>query len=322
MRDLYAVLGVAKSADEKEIKSAFRKLAKQYHPDANADDPAAGTRFNEINQAYEILGDKDKRAKYDSGEIDAEGKPKFTGFPGGSPFGARAGGTRSHNFNFGGGPGGAGAGADAFTDPDSPFADLFEQALGGAFGRGGRPPRGGGFAGARSASMRGEDLRANLKVRLEDVVSEDKVEAVFPTGKRLAIRLPEGVENGQVIRLRGQGQPAPFDGGQPGDALVTIELVKHPRFEVTGRDLTLDLAVPVEDAVLGGKLQVDTLDGRVSISVPAWSSSGKTLRLKGKGLTRKEGGRGDILVRLQIALPAEPDEALIAFLRERGRKAA
>ena len=301
MRDPYAILGVAKTASEKEIKSAFRKLAKKYHPDSNTSDPTAGVRFNEANQAYEILGDKEKRAQFDRGEIDNDGKPKFQGFPGGggSPFG-NAGGGQSFDFRSGGG------------EADSIFGDFFEQAFGGrgAQARGGARP---GFTGARQAAAKGEDIRANLKVRLEDIVAEEKVEAIFPSGKHLAIKLPDGVENGQTIRLRGQGQPGFGNGAPAGDALITIDFVPHRRFEVDGRDLKLDLPVPIRTAVLGGKVPVETLDGRISLSLPAWTNSGKTLRLKGKGLTKVSGERGDILVTVRIVLPAERDEQLAAF---------
>lgn len=299
MRDPYAALGVAKTASEKEIKSAFRKLAKRFHPDSNTKDPTAAARFNEANQAYEILGDKDKRAQFDRGEIDADGKPKFQGFPGG---GGRPGASPGFDFRSGGGAEGN----------ESVFSDFFEQAFG---GRG--MPRGGGagFAGARQAAAKGEDIRATLKVRLEDIVSEDKVEAIFPSGKRLAIRLPDGVENGQTIRLRGQGQPGSSPAAPAGDALVTIDFVPHPRFEIDGRDLKLSLPVPIRTAVLGGKIPVETLDGRVSLTLPPWSNTGKTLRLKGKGLTRADGSRGDVLVAVKIVLPKQHDEALAAFLR-------
>lgn len=306
MRDPYAVLGLARSASEKEVKAAFRGLAKRYHPDANGHDPAAGARFNEANQAYEILGDAEKRAQYDRGEIDAEGKPKFQGFSGGNPFGggAERRGPQGFDFRAGGGP-------DA---GDGVFSDFFEQAFGGPGGA--RRSAGGGFTAARNAaSSKGEDIRANLKVRLEDIVSAEKVEAVFPSGKRLAIRLPDGAENGQVIRLRGQGQPSPFPASPAGDALVTIEVLAHPRFEVAGRDLTLDLPVELSTAVLGGKLFVETLDGGIALGIPPWSSSGRTLRIKGRGLTKAGGGRGDILVHLRIVLPPEPDESLAEFLR-------
>jgi len=309
MRDPYTVLGVAKTATESDIKSAFRKLAKKYHPDANTDDPSAAARFNEANQAYEILGDKDKRQKFDNGEIDAEGKPKFQGFggfgggAGGNPFGQTRG--TGGGFDFRGGTADLG---------DGIFSDFFDQAFGGAK-RGARA--GAGFTAARNGSTKGEDINATLKVRLEDVVSDEKVEAVFPTGKRLAIRLPEGVEDGQVIRLRGQGQPPSVSGGQPGDALVTIQFVNHPLFTVDGRDLVTDHDISLEDAVLGGRITIDTLEGRVATKIQPWTNSGKTLRLKGKGLTRKDGGRGDILVSLVVALPETPDQDLVALIQKR-----
>ncbi|WP_185985216.1 DnaJ C-terminal domain-containing protein [Aureimonas mangrovi] len=314
MRDPYAVLGVAKSATDAEIKSAFRKLAKKYHPDANADDANAAARFNEANQAYEILGDKEKRGQFDRGEIDGEGKPKFQGFGGfggsasggASPFG---GGARTRGFDFR-----SAAGADM---GGGGFADFFEQAFSAAGARSGRS----GFTAARNAPVKGEDIKATLKVALEDVVSNKKVEAIFPNGKRLAIKLPDGVEDGQTIRLRGQGQPAPFPDSPAGDALVTIAFAEHPRFRVEGRDLHLDQPVSLEDAVLGGRVEVETLDGRIATKIAPWTS-GRVLRLKGKGLTKKGGGRGDLLVSLKIALPAEPDESLADFLRARRESGA
>lgn len=307
MRDPYTVLGVAKTATAGEIKSAFRKLAKAYHPDANQGDAAAPGRFNEVNQAYEILGDTEKRGQFDRGEIDAEGKPRFQGFPGQGPFGEGGG------FNPRGGDpfGGQGGGFDFRGGGDaSGFADFFEQAFGG------RAQRGAG-GGRRSAPMKGEDIRATLKVALEDIVSGEKVEAIFPTGKRLAIRLPEGVEDGQTIRLRGQGQPAPTEGGRAGDALITIAFAEHPRFKVRGQDLTLREALPLETAILGGRLTIDTLDGRVAAKIAPWTTSGRTLRLRGKGLTQKGGERGDLLVTLEIALPEARDEELVHFLEAR-----
>ncbi|RIY03388.1 J domain-containing protein [Aureimonas flava] len=310
MRDPYTVLGVARTASEAEIKSAFRKLAKKYHPDANGDDAGASARFNEANQAYEILGDKEKRGQFDRGEIDAEGKAKFQGFSGfggggaagGAPFGA---GSNGGSFDFRGG-----GGAD-FPGAENIFGDFFEQAFGAK--RGARS----GFTAARNTPSKGDDINAVLKVRLEDVVSDEKVEAVFPNGKRLAIRLPEGVEDGQVIRLRGQGQPAVFNGGPPGDALVTISFADHARFAVSGRDLLLEQDVDLETAVLGGRVTIETLEGRVATKIQPWTTSGRTLRLKGKGLTRKDGGRGDILATLAIALPAQPDAELAALFEKR-----
>lgn len=324
MRDPYSVLGVAKSASDKEIKSAFRKLAKKYHPDANSNDPKAAGRFNEANQAYEILGDKDKRAQFDRGEIDAEGKPRFQGFAGGDPFGgggpfgsarARPGGA--------GGPGGfeyrSSTKAEDF-DADSIFSSLFEGAFGGAGGAR-RSTASGGFSGARNAASKGADIAANLTIDLEDVVGNEKVEVSFASGKKLAIRLPMGVEDGQTIRLRGQGQPAPAGGGEPGDALITIRVASHRRFKIDGRDLRCEAEVPLRTAVLGGRLEVETLDGRLALNVPAWTNSGKTFRFKGKGLTTKDGGRGDLYVRAEIMLPNGDDE-LAALMRQRSKETA
>lgn len=311
MRDPYAVLGVSKTASEAEIKSAFRKLAKKYHPDANADDSTAAARFNEANQAYEILGDKEKRGQFDRGEIDGEGKPKFQGFSGGNPFGGGSpfggGGARTRGFDFRSG-GSAGGGAESFSD-------FFEQAFGTMGGR--RTGRADGFTAARNAPLKGDDIRATLKVALEDVVAGDKVEAIFPTGKRLAIKLPDGVEDGQTIRLRGQGQPAAFADGPAGDALVTIQFAEHPRAKVDGRNVLLEQPIALEDAVLGGKVTVETLDGRIATTIKPWTNGGQVLRIRGKGLSLRGGGRGDLLLTLRITLPDQPDPELEALMRKR-----
>ena len=316
MRDPYTVLGVAKTAKPEEIKSAFRKLAKKYHPDQNKDDPKAQERFAEANQAYEIIGDKEKRAQFDRGEIDAEGKPRFQGFDGfhagagagaggGDPFAGFGGRDGRGHFEFRSGPGG-------FSGADDILKDIFGSAFGG--GAGHEP-----FEGARGfrqgGPARGADLQATIQVSLEDVVSAGKVEAVFPNGKHLAIKLPQGVEDGQTIRLRGQGTAVP--GGAPGDALVTIRFRSHPRFRIEGHDLHTDLPVALSDAALGAKVPFETLDGRVAVSIPAWSSSDRVLRLKGKGLQRKGGGRGDLFVHVRIMLPEGGDAALESFLRDR-----
>lgn len=305
-RDPYDVLGVARSASAKDIKSAYRKLAKKYHPDQNPDDPKAKERFSEASTAYDILGDEAKRKQFDAGEIDAEGKPRFTGFEGGDPFGpggpfAGSGGARGpHGARFefrSGGPGGAG-GFEA--------GDIFSDIFGHAFSSGGRTrPRGPG-------AQKGEDLKATLAVSLEDVAAAAKVTAVFPDGRKLAIKLPQGVENGQVIRLKGQGADSPF--GQPGDALVTVKFKPHPVFRVEGADIHADLAVSLRDAVKGAKVALQTLSGRIAVTVPPWSSSDKVLRLKGRGLPVKGGGHGDLFAHVRIMLPEGGDAELEAFL--------
>ena len=303
MRDPYEVLGVAKTATAKDIKSAYRKLAKKYHPDQNPDDPKAKERFNAATQAYDIVGDEKNRGSYDRGEIDAEGKPKFQGFEahaGGDPFaGFRRGpqGAGSTRFEFRGGGGDAG--------------DIFSE----IFGQGGFPGggRGAGMGGMRQPPA-GEDLNATLDVSIEELATAAKVSAIFPDGRKLAVKLPAFVEEGQVIRLKGQGGQGP---GGAGDALVKIHIRRHPRYRVEGRDLHVDQPVPLEDAVLGEKVAVETPTGKVAVTVPPWSSSDKVLRLKGRGLPVKTGGHADLYVHLRVMLPETPDPELEALARKR-----
>jgi DnaJ-class molecular chaperone len=315
MRDPYDVLGVAKTATPKEIKSAFRKQAKKYHPDQNPDDPKAKERFNAANQAYEILGDEKRRAQFDRGEIDAEGKPRFQGFEtagGGDPF---AGFRRA----------GGGAGGQRFEfrtggfDPNS-FAgdDIFSEIFGQAFSRGGSSAGAGPSTGSgRRGAPAGADLNATLDISLEDAATGAKVTAAFPDGRKIGVKLPAYVEDGQTIRLKGQGEPSPF-GGEPGDALVKLRFRPHPRFRAEGRDLHADLPVSLRDAVLGAKVPVETLAGRVAVTVPAWSSSDKVMRIKGRGLPLKAGGHGDLYVHVRIMLPEGGDPELEALMRKRG----
>lgn len=309
MRDPYDVLGVAKNAAQKDIKAAFRKLAKKYHPDQNPDDPKAKERFNEANQAYEVIGGEDKRKQFDRGEIGADGKPRFHDFAGqgagGDPF---AGFRRGGGNPFGGGQGG-GRRFEFRTDgmdAGDIFSELFGQQAGGARRRGGA-----GMGGMPPAP----DLEATMSVSIEDVVTAAKVTAQFPDGRKLAVKLPAYVEDGQVIRLKGQGELSPFS-GERGDALVTIRFAAHPRYRVEGRDLLVDVPVSLEDAVLGGKVAVDTPTGRVSATLPAWSNSGRALRIKGRGLPLKAGGHGDLYAKVQIALPQD-DAELEALMKKR-----
>jgi DnaJ-class molecular chaperone len=314
MRDPYEVLGVAKNASAKDIKSAYRKLAKKYHPDQNPDDPKAQERFAEATQAYDVVGDEKKRAAFDRGEIDGAGKPRFTGFEG---FEGAAG-----DGSYGGfrrtqrGPGGvhfefrgAGQGEDPFGDPSDIFAEIFGNAFAGKTKTGPRP----GAGGAR-ASASGADVAATLDVTLEEVASAAKVTANLPNGRRIAVKLPAYVEDGQTIRLKGQGDASPLGGA--GDAHVTIRFRRHPRFRVEGRDLHVGVQVPLADAVLGTKIPVETLEGKVAVTIPAWSSSDRSLRIKGKGLPLKSGGRGDLYANVRIMLP-EGDSELEALMRRR-----
>ncbi|QOF72954.1 J domain-containing protein [Aminobacter sp. SR38] len=313
MRDPYEVLGVAKNASAKDIKAAYRKLAKKHHPDQNPDDPKAKERFAAANQAYEILGDEKKKAAFDHGEIDAEGKARFHGFEGaagGDPFGgfrrqqAGPGGSR---FEFrSGGPGGASFDA----------GDIFSQIFGDSFGQRG-PGAGhgagmGGGAGAQRAQP-GGDVNVTLDVTIEEAATAPKVTAMFPDGRKMAVKLPEYVEDGQTIRLKGQGEQGL---GGAGDALVKIRFRRHPRYRVEGRDLHVDLPVSLKEAVLGTKAAVETPTGRLAVKIPEWSSSDKVLRLKGRGLPEKAGGRGDLYAHVRVMLPEGGDAALEELLRK------
>lgn len=308
MRDPYDILGVSRSANEADIKKAYRKLAKAYHPDRNADDPKAKDRFAELNAAYEIVGDAEKRAQFDRGEIDAEGKPRFRGFEG---FGGRRGRGRPdmegfdfEDMNFGTGAGGPFAGRRAGRGAGG--EDIFSHIFGEAFRQSQRPePR----------PSAGEDVAATLTVSLEDVASEAKKRIRLPTGKDVDVVIPKGVSDGQVIRLRGLGQGG-WNGGEPGDVLLTIKIAPHERFTVEGSDLRLRLPVELEDAVLGASVRVLTLTGAVEMKIPAMTNSGRTFRLRGKGLPTKT-GHGDLLVTAEIRLPETADEALLDFARKR-----
>jgi DnaJ-class molecular chaperone len=305
MRDPYEVLGVPRSANAAAVKSAYRKLAKKYHPDANKNDPKAASRFAELNSANEIIGDADKRKQFDRGEIDADGKPRFQGFPGGGGpgAGARAGGFEAHNFRGGG----AGAGG---------FEDILNSMFGAAGARGGRAGAGGG--GARFEFDPGTmaldlDVSVSMSVSLEEAVNGAEKRVRLPTGKELNVKIPPGVVAGQQIRLKGQGETAA--GHPPGDLLITVSIAPHPFFKVDGSDLRLDLPIALYEAVLGGKVRVPTLGSAVELSIPKNTSSGRTFRLKGKGLP-KAGGNGDLLVTTRIMLPDGNDAELEALMQK------
>jgi DnaJ-class molecular chaperone len=300
MRDPYEVLGVSKTASEAEIKQAFRKLAKKHHPDQNAKEPKAKERFAEVNAAYEIVGDKEKRGKFDRGEIGADGRPRFQSFEGFEGFGQRGaaqpggGGKRFRWSTSGSG--------DPFSAEDI-IGDIF-----GSFGRGG--------AGARKTqAARGEHVTATAAVTLEQLALGEKARVDLPTGRTVEVAIPAGTRPGKIIRLKGQGR-ANAAGGEPGDALVTVEFVTHPRFRVEGDTIRGDLDVSLDQAALGGKVRVDTLEGPVTMNIPPHSSGGRTLRLKGKGLPKVAGGRGDLLLTLRIVLPENGDPELDALMRK------
>ena len=306
MADPYSTLGVARGASEADIKKAYRKLAKELHPDRNKDNPNAADRFSQVTNAYDLLTDKDKRARFDRGEIDGDGNPTAPfGFGGGGPHGAAGagGGFRAQNFDFGGMGGGGGGDAD--------MSDIFEGLFGGRGQRGG----GGGFSGGfgrRQPPPKGESVGYRLRVPLVDAVTLAPQRITLGDGKTIDLKLPAGVEDGTQMRLAGKGEPGP---GGAGDAIVTIEVQPHRFFRRDGDDLRLDLPVTLKEAVAGGAVKVPTADRPVMLTVPAGSTSGRTLRLKGKGFHRKDGGRGDQLVTLAVDLPPD-DAALKAFVAD------
>lgn len=316
MRNPYDVLGVPRNASAEEIKKAYRKLAKKYHPDANKNDPKAAVRFAELNSAYEILGDEEKRKQFDRGEIDAEGKPRFAGFEGfqGGPGFGPGGGAHFETFTFGpegfrrsggrAGPGGFGA-----------FEDILSSVFGGMRGAdAGARTAYGPFAEAPDAPIRGRDASVDVVVTLEEAVKGTHKRVVLPTGKHLDVRIPKGISDGQQMRLKGQGWAG--EGGAPaGDALVTVRYAPHPQFKVEGADLRLDLPVALYEAVLGAKVRVPTLDGTVELAIPPNTNAGRTFRLKGKGLPRKNGGSGDLYAAIRIVLPERPDPALEELMK-------
>ena len=283
MADPYSTLGVPRGASEKDIKSAYRKLAKELHPDRNKDNPKAAERFSEVTRAYDLLSDKDKRAQFDRGEIDADGNPTM-------PFGGAGG--------FGGGPGGMGGGFRGFGGGDG--IDL-DDILGGMFGGGmGGRSGGGGFGARNRPPPRGANVQYRLKVPFVDAAARKDQRITLGDGKTIDLKLPAGVEDGTQMRLKGKGEPGP---GVAGDALVIIEVAPHAFFRRDGDDVRLDLPISLDEAVNGAKVKVPTVDGPVMLTVAPGSGSGKVLRLKGKGFSRADGARGDQLVTLEIDLP-------------------
>ena len=300
--DLYQRLGIKRGASEAEVKKAYRSLAKQLHPDRNQDNPKAAERFNQITQAYDILSDKDKRARYDRGEIDDEGNPKFCGFGGGGSGGG----------GFGGSAGprpGQGEGFEGFDQAaTADLSDLFEGLFAGSRG-GRRASPGGGFGNRGRAPQKGPDVQYRLKVPFLDAATLAPQRVTLAAGKAIDVKLPKGVEEGSKIRLAGQGQPGP---GGTGAASIAIEIAAHPHFARDGKDIRLSLPISLKEAVLGAKVKAPTPEGPVMLTVPKGASSGKVLRIKGRGFTDKAGKRGDLLVSLAIDIPAG-DAALESF---------
>jgi DnaJ-class molecular chaperone len=281
-QDPYKELGVARSASAEDIRKAFRKLAKRHHPDANPGDKSAEERFKRISTAFDLLGDPDKRRKFDAGEIDADGRETMRGFTG-NPFGQ------------GGGPRGA-----EFENID--LGDILGEMFGGGGGR-----RNGPFA------SRGADVRARLEIDLEDAILGARKRIAFSDGRSLDVTIPAGAIDGQVLRLKGQGSPGRAGAG---DALIEIGIRPHPLYRREGDNLVMDLPVSVPDAVLGGKIEAPTPEGPVTLSVPKGSNSGSTLRLRKRGLAGSGGRRGDLLARLVVTLPESPDSELVKIAED------
>ena len=301
MADPYAILGIARGASEKDVKSAYRKLAKELHPDRNAANPKATERFSEVTRAYDLLADKDKRARFDRGEIDIDGNPAMP--PG---FGGYGGGRGGFEGMSGGGMGGAGMGGADGID----LSEMFEGLFGGR-GAGMAGGMGGGMGGQRPRhAPRGANVNYRLSVPLLDAATRAPQRITLGDGKTIDLKLPAGVEDGTQMRLPGKGETGP---GGAGDAIVTIQLAPHAFYRREGDNIRIDLPITLDEAIAGAKVKVPTPDGAVMLTVAPGSSSGKTLRLKGKGFTRKDGTRGDQLVGLEIDLP-EADSDLVSRL--------
>jgi DnaJ-class molecular chaperone len=287
--DLYSVLGVQKTASANEINKAYRKLAKKLHPDLNPGDTAAEEKFKQVSHAYSILKDPEQRGKYDRGEIDASGQERPQ---------------QRYYREYAGGPGGAQYHSTSGFEDIGAFSDLFGDMFGAGAGmRGGR--RGGQF------SMRGQDAQYHLEVPFLDAVNGTKQRITLPDGSTLDVTIPAGVSDGQVLRLKGKGMPG-LGEGPSGDALVEIGVKTHPVFKREGNDIVVEVPISFDEAVLGGKVEVPTISGRVAVTVPAGSNTGQTLRLKGRGVK----GKGDQLVKLSVMMPEKIDDELKSFAEE------
>ena len=311
MRDPYEILGVQRGASAQSIKNAYRKLAKKLHPDANKNDPKSAGRFSELNSAYEILGDESKRKAFDGGEIDAEGKPRgFQGFRRGQGAASGFGTEGFEGFSFGNGGFQRGGRAGNFGGG---FGGGIDELLKGVFANGGRGGRGGmQFETDEMPPQPGRDVTASVTVTLAELATGTTRRVELPSGREVEVKIPAGLPEGKQIRLKGQGMPGH---GGAGDVLITVSVAPHHLFQRDGNNLRLELPVTLYEAVLGGKVRVPTLAGALELSIPPGTSSGRTFRLKGKGLPGKDGA-GDLLAVVRIVLPQGSDPRLETLMRE------
>ena len=282
-----------RDASAEDIRKAYRSLAKELHPDVNPGDAAAEQRFKEVSSAYQLLSDEEQRSRFDKGEIDASGaeQPRQRYQRAGAGARGNAGGSA-------GGPGGfasdgAGAGFANF-DVEDLFSDFF------------------GRAGGTPFTSRGRDVRYRLEVDFLDAVNGTTQRLSLPDGDTIEVNIPPGTRDGQVMRLRGRGEPSP--NGHPGDMLIEIDVRPHPYLIRHGDNIHVEVPISISEAVLGGRIKVPTPTGSVTVRVPKWSNTGSTLRLKGKGVRRANGSRGDEYVKLRITLPEKPDPDLEGFV--------
>lgn len=296
-KDLYAILGINKTASKAEIKSAYHKLARKYHPDVNKDNPQAAEKFKEISAAYDILGDDTKRTQYDRNEIDSDGKPTgfgagFNGFSqSGNPFGG------ANGFYYTSSAGGKGA--------DFDFSSIFNDDIMSAF-------TGGGYR-SRNRARKGEDIAYTMKIDFLSAVkgSEKKVNL---DGRNINVKVPAGSIDGQTLRLKGLGKPG-YMGGENGDVLISLSVSKHPYFSIDGQNILMDLPISIKEAILGAKIIVPTINGNVAVKIPAYASSGEKLRLKGKGLNNFK-GTGDQIMTIKIISPHQKNAELEQVLKD------
>lgn len=290
MKNLYEILGVSKNATEAEIKSQYRKLARKYHPDLNKNDKVSAEKFKEVSSAYDILGDKDKRKKYDNNEIDADGKPTGFGMGGGNYGSYSSGGFNGASFDF----------SSIFGE------DIFSQFSG---------MNGGGFSQGNFRNryaQKGQDVAYTINVDFLDAAKGVEKNIVL-AGKQINIKIPAGTQSGQVLRLKGQGEFG-VNGGANGDALITVKVLPHKYFKLDGKNIFIDVPISVKEAVLGAKIEVPTINGKVNLNIPQYSSSGDKLRLKGKGIKTKN-SVGDQIVNLSVVISKEKNAELESVLK-------